>query len=109
MQALCGALAVFAKREAICRIARKQGGKRPAVSLAAIPADRPSLGLYVLIYADNLQFPDGEDFKSRIELLLEAFPPIREIAYFPVTPRNPEFPSEIPIGKVFLRKQTNVA
>lgn len=103
VQDLCGSVAVYAKRQMIVDIVARGNGLRPAVPKARIDNEAPSLGLYVLI--DSKHVPNFEDatLERQLQLMLRAFPPLREIAYFAVDPQAVDFPALIPVGKVFTR------
>lgn len=100
IQALCGALAVYAKREMITHLSRTANGRRPAATSAIIPREGPSMGLYVMVDVKNYRWPEEEGFREAVQLLIDAFPPLREVAYFAVDPRSTAFPSRIPVDKV---------
>ncbi len=100
IQALCGALAVYAKREMITRLAGTVKGRRPAATSASIPTDGASLGLYVMVDVKNYRWPEEAGFRESVQLLMDAFPPLQEVAYFAVDPRSSDFPSRIPVSQV---------
>lgn len=100
IQALCGALAVHAKRDMIVRLAREATGKRHAAASATLPADTPSLGLYILVDSKNFRVPEDAGFRDSLSLLMKAFPPVREVAFFSVDPRSPDFPATIRVSEV---------
>jgi hypothetical protein len=90
LQALCGTLAVFAKRDMISRITRTQalGSRRMALRVRGIPQKRPSLGIYVLVAAKDHRgrpmFRWDERLTDYCRLILRGFPQLREIVYFKV-------------------------
>ena len=86
IQTLFYAVAIYAKREMIIRLARPGRRRRPAAPLANIPDNDPSLGLYVMVDAQNYHLPQDAGFRDSIGLLKKAFPPLREVAYFAVDP-----------------------
>jgi len=104
IQALCGAVATFAKREMITSLAKQAKGKRPAAASAIIPDDSPSLGLYIMVDTKNYRLPEDRGFRDSIRLLMEAFPPLREVVYFAVDPYSSDFPSKLPIKHILSRK-----
>jgi hypothetical protein len=84
LQALCGALAVHAKREMFVRLVSSGGGRRPAVPVVAIPEAHPSLGVYVLVSKQiAVSVPKLDRY---MKLILEACPYVREICHFLVEP-----------------------
>jgi hypothetical protein len=103
MQALCGALAVYARREMILRLARTPVGRRPGAPDAVLPEDEPSLGLYVLVSSSNYRRPTIPAFRETLETLLRAFRPLREIAFFSVDPYRSDFPARLPVDLVVSR------
>ena len=72
-QAVCGALAIYAKRSMIVEIAREQRGRRPAVPNANVLELEPSLGAYVLMSSEKYARP-GDALGSKIMAVLRAFP-----------------------------------
>lgn len=87
LQAFCGALAVYAKRTMVLRLAGLPGAagrRRPAVA-AELPDDRPSLGLYVLVVlkaGEQLRGDDLTRLGPAVDLLRATFPPLRDAVYF---------------------------
>jgi hypothetical protein len=86
LQALLGALAVYAKREMIEEIARKAQKRRPAATNLEIPAQKRSLGLYIMVAKTNLEgrrkYVWYERLVEQADLLLRACKVLREIVYF---------------------------
>jgi len=104
-QAVCGALAIYAKRSMIVEIAREQRGRRPAVPIANVLEVEPSLGAYVLMsikdkYGNEKYVRPGEALGSKITTVLRALPQLREVVYFSVNPYV-DFPSRIAVDRVF--------
>ncbi len=88
LQAACGALAVIAKRQMLCRIARKPTAMRPACPRAAIPLQSPSLGIHVLTQARKDGSPReawSSDVDTACAAVLSAFGELQYIAYSFVT------------------------
>jgi hypothetical protein len=92
LQGVCGALAVYSKRAMIVRLARTFGGRRPRVLVRAIPQQRPTLGVYVLVSAKHLRgrpmFPWEGQPKTYCDLILQGFRQLREIVFFSVEPEQ---------------------
>jgi hypothetical protein len=87
LQAFCGALAVFAKQEMIVRLARSAGERRPEVAVATVSSERPRLGLYIVIVlkeGEQVRIEDDARLCPALDLLMGAFPPLRETVYFVV-------------------------
>lgn len=103
IQALCGAFTLIAKKDMIVELTRQANGKRLAVSTISLSDNKPSLGLYVMVDSKKYQFPEYEEFKNSIQLLMEAFKPLKEVAFFSVDPRSQEFPGKIPVTHVIRR------
>ncbi|MCA9040563.1 MAG: hypothetical protein KDA65_09480 [Planctomycetaceae bacterium] len=85
LQAICGALAIYAKRSMIVAIARSDNGPfRPAIKNARIPKLKPSLGVHLLMAADDKGDPI-KGWSKKIELLsaeiLENFKQLEYIAF----------------------------
>lgn len=102
LQALCGALAVHAKREMFLRLVRSSGSRRPAVPTVAIPETQPSLGVYVLVSKQiAVSIPKMGRYMN---LILEACPYVREICHFLVdTSADPTF-SKLARPTIFTRQ-----
>lgn len=90
LQALCGALAVHAKRENFLRIVTHSRGQRPAFPRVNIPETTPSIGVYVLVSKKiAVGRPQMGQYMKRI---LSACPYVREICHFLVdTDAHPKF------------------
>jgi hypothetical protein len=104
-QAVCGALAIYAKRSMIVEIAREQRGRRPAVPNANVLELEPSLGAYVLMSSKDKQGNEkyvrpGDALGSKITTVLRAFPQLKEVVYFSVNPYV-DFPSRIAVDRIF--------
>ena len=104
-QAVCGALAIYAKRSMIVEIAREQRGRRPAVPNANVLELEPSLGAYVLMSSkdqdENEKYArPGAALGSKIMTVLRAFPQLKEVVYFSVNPYA-DFPSRIAVDRDF--------
>jgi hypothetical protein len=95
LQAVCGALAVYAKRDVLARIAHTCAAKRPAASQFRIPADEPSIGVYVLISSNNFAIGSVGPLRRLSNLLFAAFPPLRDIVLFSVDPNDGRFPNVV--------------
>jgi hypothetical protein len=100
LQALCGALALHAKREMIVKLASKPAGRRPALRSARIPDSERSLGLYVIMSAWPPASPDDE-LERRMGMLLEACPIVREIAHFTIDHHVDDQLTSLPRPKVY--------
>ena len=79
LQGLCGVLALHAKREMICSIARTPARRRIALE-PKLPASGRTLGLYVVNWAPHTAN------EERIRMLLDACPILREIVHCAVAP-----------------------
>ncbi len=104
LQAFCGALAVFAKREMIVRLARAAGQRRPAVAHADLPSDRPSLGLYIMVVlkaGEQVRIEDDLRIDTTLTLLKQAFPPMREVVYFIVGLEQLSSIGNLPFTRVY--------
>jgi hypothetical protein len=101
LQALCGALAVHAKRDMFLRLVTRGGRRRPAVSSVVLPESQPSLGLYVLVSKKvAVGIPDMDRYMKTI---LTACPCVREICHFIVDPSvDPTF-AKLVVPTVFER------
>jgi hypothetical protein len=88
LQAVCGGLAVHARREMLVRIARTEATRRVKVSNARIPRDIPSLGLYVMMSATTttgrrmFDLDRHSKLEDAARLILRSFRGFRDIAYF---------------------------
>lgn len=96
LQAVCGALAVFAKRAMLCRVARTAGDRRPAYPNARIPKTRPSLGVHVLTAKHDTRGrvrlePWSNNIEEACATVLDSFHELEYIAYSYVVPdkKNP--------------------
>jgi hypothetical protein len=84
-QALCGALAMFAKREMIVRLAKSKGKRRPALAHCEIPSDRSTIGLHIMLVlksGEQLTAENVTDIEPSLIMLMKAFRPLREVVYF---------------------------
>ncbi|QDU82610.1 hypothetical protein Pla110_43710 [Polystyrenella longa] len=82
LQALCGALAIYSKRDMITRIARsKKALLRPLVDNAVIPKKKPSLGIHLAMTASEKGKPI-KGWSPQIEKLgLEIFDSFDQLEY----------------------------
>lgn len=93
LQAVCGALAVYAKRKMIVQIARNGARRRPPIKNRGIPKGRPSLSVYVIMSSKTPR--KHEMFQSKnipyhyCKMILSAFPQLKEFVYFSVNARQP--------------------
>jgi hypothetical protein len=99
LQALCGALAIYVKRDMIEGLARHHNGRRPAVSRPSVSTGSPSIGLYMLIHHERYDWDGEAGLLRSLGLIRGAFPFVREIAYFAVQPEE-GFPARIPADQV---------
>lgn len=90
LQATCGALAVVAKKDRLCEIARTSNGLRPKYGNARVPKKR-SVGIHILT-AKHKKKRKLESWSPDTELLckrvLQAFPQLQYIAYSFVVPED---------------------
>lgn len=101
IQGFCGALAIYARREMLTRVARAAAGLRPAIPAFDIPVDVPSLGIYVLVDANGYAIGQAATYRAIATQLREALPAIREVVLFAVDPRRESFPDRIPYDIAF--------
>lgn len=108
LQGLCGTLAVYAKRKMIQSIARTAGDRRPAFRNALIPKTVPSLGIHVLTAKKDMRGRDrlpewDTEIERQCRLVLDAFQPLKYIAYSFVEPdiQNPF--SSMPVDRLIAR------
>lgn len=108
LQGLCGALAVYAKRKMIQTIARTAGERRPAFPNALIPKTVPSLGIHVLTAKSDMRGRNrlpkwGREIEQHCRLVIDAFSPLKYIAYSFVEPdkRNPF--AKMPVDRLIAR------
>lgn len=107
LQALCGALAVYAKREMIVAITKSQieDARRLAFPMARLPDGEPTMGLYVLVSKND---KDGVDrgvemtphVSSVAERFIQAWCPLKHIAFFFVDTSLDETLAKIPVSHV---------
>lgn len=95
LQAFCATLAVYAKRDMLTRIAHQAAKGRPAVSDFCIPAEKPSLGVYVLISRNNFAIGSVAPLRELCKLLFTAFTPLKNVVLFGVDPHDGRFPGTI--------------
>jgi len=106
LQAVCGALAVFAKREMIESIARNSAGRRLPFPNCRIPADQPTIGIHVLTSKEKSGQPLetwNTAHTDLCEVILDVFPELSYIAYSEVTPSETKGFREISIDRYFDR------
>jgi hypothetical protein len=105
LQALCGALAVVAKREMIVEITGTSGKRRPAIRAPLLPADRATLGLYVIMSEFDTtgatKVNDDPKLGTKMEMLLQSCPVVREIAHFVIDPGEESFFDRLTPREVF--------
>jgi hypothetical protein len=112
LQAVCGALAVYSKREMLCRIAKKEGGRRPAVKLPRIPKRGRSLGVHVLSQANGNGGPRTEwtdETTKWCQTVAEAFPQLKYIAYSFISTDQAKSFSKIKIDQLILGAESQNA
>lgn len=107
LQALCGALAVYAKRQMIVEIAKSNfpEAKRIAFPMARIPSGEATMALYILISVTDKDgnnrgvsmTPAISDLARRI---IQAWRPLKQVAFFFVDPNKESFVSRIPMTHV---------
>lgn len=88
LQGLCGALGIFAKRDDLVLLAQSRSGRRPAILNAGVLAER-SIGLYVVAATSEFEgrltsVAEGFEVPQAAQMVLRAWPPLREIALFRV-------------------------
>lgn len=101
IQALCGAVALCAKADMVLRLTQAGKDRRPAMPNPRFPGDTQSIGLYVMVDSRNFAIPEDPEFAEWIQLILGAYEPLREIAYFSVRPDSGDFPARAPVAKVY--------
>lgn len=108
LQAVCGALAVVAKKKMLCEVARTAGDRRPAYTNAKIPKTRPSLGVHVLTAKYNDRGVERlEPWCPKIEAachtVLAAFHELEYIAYSFVVPDSKDPFAELSIDHLITK------
>ena len=109
LQAVCGALAVLAKREMLCRVARTAGDRRPAYTKAKIPKSRPSLGVHVLTAKHNSRGverlePWSAELEAACRTVLAAFHELEYIAYSYVVPEKDDPLARLKVDNLITRE-----
>ena len=90
LQATCGALAVVAANEWLCKALRTQYQRRPAYKNARVPK-RSSIGIHVMTAKQKSQGtlePWSQDHEEKCRIVLQAFPQLEYIAYSFVVPQR---------------------
>jgi hypothetical protein len=103
LQALCGALALSAKREMCVRLAQSPAQRRPTVSHPQFPDDRPSLGLYVVVVqetGETMRLETDQRIEDAVSQMKAAFPALREVVYFVLAQSHFNSIGKLPIAKV---------
>lgn len=107
LQSLCGAVGIYAKRESLLKSLHNGFGKRPKFPNAIVPSDAPSIALYVMIAADKFMgynsagVNDNLELPKLLQLLIDSWPPLREIVLFSVKEPNQIESANIPYKAAF--------
>ena len=94
LQALCGAIGLYVKREDMTKIARLAVGRRPAFRNAFVPVNERSISIYVIAATDEFEgrptsIASGYGIDLAAARLVEAWSPLREIIVFEVHSMTP--------------------
>ncbi len=94
-QGVLYAVAVYAKRQMLSRIARQPGKLRPAAPEFRILEQAPSLSVYLLIDTSIYKSPTVQALREVCYPILDAWTPLRDIVLFAVDPHENTFPGKI--------------
>jgi len=94
LQALCGAIGVYIKRQDVTNVARLAVGRRPAFWNATVPTNRRSISIYVIAATGEFEgrptsISSGLGIDLAAARLVEAWSPLREIIMFEVHSMTP--------------------
>ena len=85
LQALCGALAVTAKRDWIVKTAESEGNRRPSIALAGVNNIAFSVNLYIAIVpkeGESISISGDNRVGDSISRIKAAFPQLGDVVFF---------------------------